>query len=100
MSWRTTDNVDDNGVYLVRHLKVYMGEREGQWNCGLSTKNKGVLQYLRAKYNRVLTVARNNHSGLLIKAAASKHYAKENKKKKINVENMIANYGSRQMVMS
>ncbi|KAG6401223.1 hypothetical protein SASPL_138072 [Salvia splendens] len=83
MRWRTTNKVDDNGVYLLRHLEVYMGEREGQWNCGLSTENKGVLQYLRAKYNRVLMVARNNHSGLLNKEAASKHYAKESKKIKI-----------------
>ena len=82
MSWRTTGNSDDNGVYLLRHLEVYMGEREGQWNCGLSTKNKGVFQYLRAKYNRVLMLARNNHSALLNKESASKHYAKESKKKK------------------
>ena len=87
MSWGTTDNVDDMWVYLLRHLEVYMGEREGQWNCGLSTKNKGVLQYLRAKYNRVFIVAGNNHSALLNKEAASKHYAKGNKKKMINVKN-------------
>ncbi|KAG6401029.1 hypothetical protein SASPL_137874 [Salvia splendens] len=45
MSWKTTDNIDDNGVYLLRHLEVYMGEREGHWNCGLSTRNRVVLQY-------------------------------------------------------
>ena len=92
MSWRTTENVYDSGVYLLRHLEVYMGEREGHWNCGLSTRNKGVLQYLRAKYNRVLMVAQNNHSALLNKAGASKHYEKDNEKMKIDVEKMIANY--------
>ena len=28
MSWRTTDNIEDSGVYLLRHLEVYMGVRE------------------------------------------------------------------------
>ncbi|XP_042058526.1 uncharacterized protein LOC121802902 [Salvia splendens] len=100
MSWRTTDNAEDSGVYLLRHLEVYMGEREGQWNCGLTTKNKGVLQFLRAKYNRVLMLAGINHSALLNKDAAYKHFAKENKKTKINVEHMIANYGSVQMYIA
>ena len=26
MSWRTTDNIEDSGVYLARHLEVYMGK--------------------------------------------------------------------------
>ena len=92
MSWRTTDNVEDRGVYLLRHLEVYMGEREGHWNCGLSNRNRGAIQYLRAKYCCALMLADNNHSSFFNKTTASIHYANDSKTMKIDVEKMIANY--------
>ena len=50
MPWRTVDNVEDCGVFLMRHMETYKGEREGCWNCGLKKSSSGVLQSLRAKY--------------------------------------------------
>lgn len=35
MSWWTYDKVEDCGVYLMRHMETYKGERDGYWNCVL-----------------------------------------------------------------
>lgn len=47
MNWQTLDNVIDRGVFVMRHLESYMGNKAA-WSCGLRselvcTKNTLVL---------------------------------------------------------
>lgn len=54
MNWRSRNNDINCGVFLIRHMKVYMGDRIGNWNCGIhkkSSKNyNNQLDDIRVKY--------------------------------------------------
>ena len=50
MPWRTKSNVEDYGIFLMRHMECYYGRWEQDWKCGLFTRSKGILQRLRVKY--------------------------------------------------
>ena len=92
MSWRTKSNVEDCGVFLMRHMECYYGEREQDWKCGLSTRSKGILQRLRAKYCSALMLSEINHESLKNMVTTSKHYKECEKNMDIDVENMIVNF--------
>jgi Ulp1 family protease len=36
MPWRNIRNVHDCGIYMMRHMETFMGDRK--WNCGLKKK--------------------------------------------------------------
>nr|GME04951.1 ulp1 protease family, C-terminal catalytic domain-containing protein [Ipomoea batatas] len=36
MKWRDTGNEVNCGVYLMRHMESYVGERVSKWDCGLT----------------------------------------------------------------
>nr|GMC92471.1 ulp1 protease family, C-terminal catalytic domain-containing protein [Ipomoea batatas]GME13469.1 ulp1 protease family, C-terminal catalytic domain-containing protein [Ipomoea batatas] len=36
MKWRDTGNEVECGVYLMRHIESYVGERVSKWDCGLT----------------------------------------------------------------
>ncbi|KAG6424452.1 hypothetical protein SASPL_114870 [Salvia splendens] len=92
LKWSTETNKDDNGVYLMRHLETYMGQKGREWTCGLSKKSKGVLQILRAKYCTALMLAKINHEHFKNKAKVIPYYANALQTKKIDEEKLIANY--------
>ncbi|XP_042009815.1 uncharacterized protein LOC121758492 [Salvia splendens] len=92
MPWRTVDNVEDCGVFLMRHMETYKGEREGCWNCGLKKSSSGVLQSLRAKYCSTLMLAENSHESFNNKIVTAAYYEEESKHIEIDVEKMIAAY--------
>nr|GEZ16279.1 hypothetical protein [Tanacetum cinerariifolium] len=52
MSWRTTHNCIDCGVFTMLHMESYIGA-EGEWKCGLakeSKKQNEQLNSLRSKF--------------------------------------------------
>lgn len=90
MPWRTTTNAEDCGVFLMRHMETYKGERVEYWNCGLKKSSKGLLQSLRAKYCSALMNAIISHKCLNNKRITTRYYVEESKNKDIDVEKMIA----------
>ncbi|XP_031098273.1 uncharacterized protein LOC116002310 [Ipomoea triloba] len=50
MNWRDTKNKVDYGVYLMRHMKSYVGEGVAKWDCGLTSGDRSQLQRLRLRY--------------------------------------------------
>ena len=92
MPWRTSENVEDCGVFLMRHMETYKGEREGCWNCGLKKSSSGVLQSLRAKYCSALMLANNSHRSFKNKQVTEAYYKEESNSHVIDVEKMIATY--------
>ncbi|KAL4558174.1 hypothetical protein LXL04_036372 [Taraxacum kok-saghyz] len=39
LKWRTKENDTDCGVFLMRHMEVYMGDKTTNWDCGLRKEN-------------------------------------------------------------
>ncbi|KAH6822084.1 hypothetical protein C2S53_020094 [Perilla frutescens var. hirtella] len=39
MSWRDTNNNNDCGVYVMRHMETYMGQSVNAWKCNLEKGN-------------------------------------------------------------
>ncbi|CAH1430765.1 unnamed protein product [Lactuca virosa] len=40
MNWRTRDNHVDYGVFCMRHMETYMGDKTLNWTCGLPKESK------------------------------------------------------------
>ncbi|XP_047948906.1 uncharacterized protein LOC125194683 [Salvia hispanica] len=40
MPWRNNSGTVDTGVYVMRHMETYFGEREKDWECGLRPKEQ------------------------------------------------------------
>nr|GMD50415.1 uncharacterized protein LOC109150823 [Ipomoea batatas] len=70
MNWRTADNKTDCGLYCMRHMETYMGNR--QWKCGFTPKNPNdpYLASLRALYaSRIIMMPVNVHKANVIRNA-------------------------------
>ncbi|KAI3794644.1 hypothetical protein L1987_37277 [Smallanthus sonchifolius] len=54
MPWRTTENTNDCGIFMMRHMETYMGEEEKAWHCGFGLESENVqekqIEDLRRKY--------------------------------------------------
>ncbi|KAL4558117.1 hypothetical protein LXL04_036314 [Taraxacum kok-saghyz] len=53
LSWSVIKSGDNCGLYLMRHMECYMGEREGMWETGLTGKemiDSAAFLGLRYKY--------------------------------------------------
>lgn len=61
MPWRDKENKVDSGVFAMRHMETYMGQRVRDWNIGLMANSAKALQELRVKYCRVLLATEANH---------------------------------------
>ena len=67
MKWRTKENDTDCGVFLMRHMEVYMGDKTTNWDCGFWKENDRShqlfqLNTLRAKYlTKILLCEINMH---------------------------------------
>lgn len=61
MPWRDEVNKVDCGVFAMRHMETYMGQRVRDWNIGLMANSAKALQELRVKYCRVLLATEANH---------------------------------------
>ena len=53
LPWSVIKSRDNCGLYLMRHMECYMGEREGMWETGLTGKgmiDSAAFLGLRYKY--------------------------------------------------
>lgn len=39
MSWKTNNNFDDCGVFVMRHMETYMGQPWTTWHTGLDIES-------------------------------------------------------------
>nr|GMD50356.1 putative ulp1 protease family, C-terminal catalytic domain-containing protein [Ipomoea batatas] len=44
MSWRHNENKENCGVYVMRHMKTFMGSLAKEWECGLERGNRSELE--------------------------------------------------------
>ncbi|XP_031128889.1 uncharacterized protein LOC116030714 [Ipomoea triloba] len=56
MSWRDSKNRTDCGVYLMRHMKTYVGQGVPKWECGLGKGETTKLHQLRLHYMKELVI--------------------------------------------
>lgn len=61
LPWRDVDNKVDCGVYAMRHMETYMGQRLKEWKIGLDVNAGKTLQELRVKYCKVLLTSAANY---------------------------------------
>ncbi|CAI9294151.1 unnamed protein product [Lactuca saligna] len=63
MIWRTQKIKVDCGVFTMRHMETYMGEKDGKWNSRFGKENyaqKVTLDFLRCKYAAKLILSETN----------------------------------------
>ncbi|KAI3802193.1 hypothetical protein L1987_30323 [Smallanthus sonchifolius] len=80
MPWRTTVNNKDCGIFMMRHMEIYMGEEEKAWQCGFGVELENVkekqIEDLRRKYCAKI---------LLHEINELKHYIVEEMKKYLQI---------------
>ena len=73
MSWGTVYNKVDCGVFAMRHMESYFGEKGSKWKCGLPKEGgsqEKILEKLRMKYAAaILTSEINTKRDDVLKAA-------------------------------
>ena len=73
MPWRTVYNKVDCGVFAMRHMESYFGEKGSKWKCGLPKEGgsqEKILEKLRMKYAAaILTSEINTKRDDVLKAA-------------------------------
>lgn len=60
LPWRDEENKVDCGVFAMRHMETYMGQRVCDWKIGLSGLAAKAIQNLRIKYVNTLLVSEAN----------------------------------------
>ncbi|XP_074266918.1 uncharacterized protein LOC141590210 [Silene latifolia] len=75
LSWRNNYNVDDCGIYTMRHMETFMGLIS--WKCGLMKNDRSVLKVLRYKYLCTLLMFEHNDCHETVADHAKKgHFSK------------------------
>lgn len=92
MRWSNNTSKIDGGVLLMRHMEMYFGEKESEWDIGIPVRSKKVFRFLRAKYCSALLTSDNNNQALENIAKAVEHFKKENKAGNIDVEHIVATF--------
>ncbi|XP_065871994.1 uncharacterized protein [Euphorbia lathyris] len=41
MKWRSNNNHNDCGIFLLKHMETYIGQSVKEWNIGLTKNSKG-----------------------------------------------------------
>ena len=91
MPWRNNSATVDTGVYVMRHMKTYFGEREKDWDCGLTGKGMESLELLRMKFATALLTSPHNSKTGTNQTQATKHWM--NRPLKFSFEKWVENYG-------
>ncbi|PWA75281.1 ulp1 protease family, C-terminal catalytic domain-containing protein [Artemisia annua] len=63
MSWRTRRNENDYGIFAMRHMETYNGQKVEEWNSGFSNEGEGQqgqLKTLRRKYAAKMLLSDEN----------------------------------------
>ncbi|KAL8201768.1 hypothetical protein R6Q57_010915 [Mikania cordata] len=73
ISWLTTNNFVDCGIFVMRHMEMYMGNHTRAWDCGFpkdERAKKTKCNLLRKKYAyKILTSDINMHKDRVLKEA-------------------------------
>ncbi|XP_057800130.1 uncharacterized protein LOC131015725 [Salvia miltiorrhiza] len=56
IKWGDAKNINDTGVYMMRHMETFMGEATSLWACGLAPKLRKQLNLLRVRYCATLVM--------------------------------------------
>ncbi|KAH6763077.1 hypothetical protein C2S52_020510 [Perilla frutescens var. hirtella] len=86
MSWRDTDNKNDCGVYVMRHMETYMGQSVNAWKCNLEKGNVFQMNVLRIKYCGSILASRLNEHAASVERSANATFAAISKKKTTQCE--------------
>ena len=92
IEWTTTTNKVDSGVYVMRHMETYMGQKANEWKCGLTPRSALSLQYLRAKISKELLFGDSNAVTYKVMQLTQQCNEEGKMKGSIDVEKMIAEY--------
>nr|KAJ0204368.1 hypothetical protein LSAT_V11C500264070 [Lactuca sativa] len=63
MPWRTVYNKLDCGIFAMRHMEIYFGEKGSKWKCGLpkeGVSQERILEKLRMKYAATILTSEIN----------------------------------------
>ena len=91
IEWTTAINKVDSGVYLMRRMETFMGQKVNEWKCG-TLRSVLSLQYLRAKMSKELLFGNSNTKMYKILHLIQQCNEEGKKKGPIDVEKMIATY--------
>lgn len=92
MPWRNTSNKVDCGVYAMRHMETYMGQRIKDWDTGFKAKCQTKMRIYRAKYCKALLSSKFNRKKKENDAAAKHHLDKASPEVQKDIDNFIASY--------
>nr|GEY45169.1 hypothetical protein [Tanacetum cinerariifolium] len=93
MSWRTTRNSTDCGVFTMLHMESYIGA-EGEWKCGLakeSKKQNEQLNSLRSKFAAKIILSEFNLLREKFMKLVHAFEQKTKEKRKKTIDDAIAN---------
>ncbi|KAL6572517.1 hypothetical protein OROMI_013475 [Orobanche minor] len=76
IKWGHRHNLVDSGVYLMRHIEMFMDDISTKWSCGLSIKCDKQLVLLRIRYCAALINWSNNIIKDYILENADTHFHK------------------------
>ena len=51
MPWRGIFNRVDCGVYLMRHMETFFGDKDKDWDCRFTARGNKNVEMLRIKFN-------------------------------------------------
>ncbi|XP_019178818.1 PREDICTED: zinc finger BED domain-containing protein RICESLEEPER 2-like [Ipomoea nil] len=62
MAWRDSKKKIDCGVFLMRHMESYVGQRVAEWECGLVKGDTTTLHKLRLRYMKEFVISEHNEA--------------------------------------
>nr|GEZ88352.1 ulp1 protease family, C-terminal catalytic domain-containing protein [Tanacetum cinerariifolium] len=100
MSWRTTHNSIDCGVFTMLHMESYTGA-EGEWKCGLakeSKKQNEQLNSLRSKFAAKIILSEFNLLREKFMKLVPAFEQKTEEERKKTIDDAIANRDDREEI--
>lgn len=72
MPWRDAVNKRDCGIFTMRHMESYKGQKSKEWGCGLRKGDTAQLELLRVQYLHTLCTSDLNIHRLTVMERAKK----------------------------
>lgn len=93
MPWRNDVNKTDSGVYVMRHMETFLGNKMSEFRSGLKIRSKKQIKFLRAKYcASIMTAEYNDHNVDNIEAATAYYKKICDDKGHVDIENYVLTY--------
>ncbi|XP_057809060.1 uncharacterized protein LOC131023533 [Salvia miltiorrhiza] len=86
IKWGDSKNINDTGVYLMRHMETFMGEGASSWSCGLTAKLKKQLDLLRVRYCATIVGWEKNSVKDLVTVGATDYYEEVDDDPSVNID--------------